>query len=304
MIKSSNYEINRCRSRGLTIESTDIIVYGVLAFYFAPMKRKIDSKTIFNEKQTGRSEYNYDEASNIFYLDNKFKVVNSIANRAVVITELMLQHNDGRMLRIRNINSKILNLGTIVDKFLDFCGGNLPKNIFTNDPIICELFHFFLANFFKPLRSLRRQQQQQRRWFDEKVILHFIKNIQFNNYENGFSVLKKMKCYFKTRTVVITNNNNNNNNNSSSNSNVIKEKNNKKYLFQDQCIVIRDYSSYPSNTKNDDDNVFPNLKIYINISEKFVTNKSYFSNKPNDNKNFVCETFCNNICNGINKYFQ
>ena len=189
IINSCNYDTTKYRTRNVLVKATDIIIYGVIFFYFAPRKRKIDTRKVFGKKLTGRSQYIYDGRSNTFYLDNKLMVVRRVSNRAINVSELTFRHYDGRCFRLISDSDKGLCLETMAEKFLQFCQGKFPRNIITCSPIICELFHFLITNF---LTNIPRY---------DNIAIHFVfNNLKLDNYI--FSNLKNNKYDIKTRVVM------------------------------------------------------------------------------------------------------
>ena len=291
IIESCNINTSQYRNKLIAIKHTDIIIYATISFYYAPAKRKIDTKKVFGKKLTGRNNYKYDEDSNTFYLDNKLMVIKHISNRAIKVKNLIFHHHDGRMLTVENSNNSEegLCIKTIKDKFLQFCQGKFPKNIITFCPIVCEFFHFLITNFcHNPTTN---------------ITLHFVlSNLKNNNSSsNIFSNLKKTRHDVKIRIAMKNNNYNNNNNNTAvaiNPTNITSTIVNKKdYLFQDQFLLIRDYSPYE------------NPKIYINIPAKCIESKYYFVKNATINEfksesAFVCNNFCKRLNNEINKYFN
>ena len=262
MIASSNYEVDRCQHKKLPVKSTDVAIFGDFKLYFAPMKRKIDNKKLFQQDLIGRNNYDYQRESDAFFVNNKLKVVDMITNRVVTAQKLTFRHYDGRCI---NVQEEKLNVNSIMTAFSS--PQFAPQNIFTNHPIVCELFHFLISNFYYYSS-------------DRKIVLHYVKNLR--NNDNVFSTLQKRKFHFKSRAA-IPNNNHHHHHHS-----VYK----KKYLFKDQSIVIVD-----------DNNNDVSPKVFINVPRKYVNSK-YFSRDPKEMNYFIKKKFFVHMNKGFNKYFN
>ena len=291
-IKSSNYDIDRHKYSKLPVKPTDICIDGLIRYRIAPMKRKIDNKKLFHTKLSGRNYYNYDEKSNMFFLDNKFKVINVISNRLIVVKKITFRNYSGKILKIsgyesNNNNNNRLCVKDILTNFLKICDGKLPRNIFTSHPIMNELFHFIITNFAKKETLFNN--------CSNKMVLQYVMNNN-NNNKNVFLNLRN-KYQFKSRAIVFENNNDNDNNNyhmtrcNTITTTTNSDSNNNNYIFNDQCLIIEDIigKSTP--------------KIFLNISPKHVNNK-YFVGNLDDMEYFVNDYYFELVNRGIIKYFK
>ena len=291
IIESCNFDKSKYRDKSIAIKPTDIIIYGVLIIYYAPLKRKINVRNVFGQKITGRSRYQYDNSSDIFYIDNKLMVLKRLTNRAVSIMKLRFVHYDGRILELIDSNKKSqgLQVGTIMNTFLDFCGGKLPQNIITFHPIICELFHFLIDTFLVQY-SLA----------NGKMFVHYVMSKLNSNddSQSTFFELKRKKHKLKTRTVVDKTNKRKSCDDDDDNNNKKKKLKCTNYMFQDQSLVITDCNPYTC------------CSISINIPKKFINNKCYFSQRKvtreeyENNGSFICKDFADMLKSGINGYFN
>ena len=234
MINSSNYEINRNR-RNTPISSSDLVIHGLVMYNYAPLKRRIDGKDLFNTAIVGRSYLHYNDDTDTFFTDNKLKVIDIISNRNFNILYLIFHRGDGLILKIKHdLQEKDkfgLCLKTIMNAFLQVCSYtssngscsyNFPKNIFTNDPLVCELFHYLLSKFLM--------------YHHKNIRIFFIIDVKFN-IKNIIAKLKKKKFRCKTRVVYAKN--------TDSITDTVKDLTSNshqfgKYWFQNQLLVIKD----------------------------------------------------------------
>lgn len=330
IIKSSNYNYDRCKRKSLPVAPTDLFIYGLIAFHFAPMKRKINNEKVFDQKIIGRNYCHYDEDSYVFYVDNLLKVIRCISNRAITVKKLIFRHGGGDLeIEGEKEDTANITLKTIMINFLEvllrsprdndrMVTNHQPLNIFTNHPIICELLHFLISNYFNNYYRPDKENNDGY-WLNRKIILHYVMDFRWHEMieKMPFIDFRRQRYYLKTRTVRVPlypkgdgdgdgdSNRNRDRDPDRDFSPAFKYYNyhhyhhyppnekKKNYLFKDQAIVIKD-----SNT--------PGCKsqVRIFIPRKYINNKYFSGGSIKEDEYFVHEDFFYKMNKGLKKYFQ
>lgn len=256
IINSSNFENTRYRLFSLKFHATDIIVKGLFFYCISHSKRKIN-RTEHDKNFEGRKLYfNYVDNINIFYLDNKLKIVNYITNRYIQINKLKLESI--RQFKIIQ-DKKGLCLKMILDTFLSLCNIGMPVNIYTSDPIISELLCFLIHNYVDKDKHFKRIPSE---CFNKylntyQILVHYIKCEKNQHMLSNKKYKKKThSCLFKS---------------SKKTNSIYNDYCSVPYTFEDQNVKIVD---------NNFNHQCPPT-IYINIPPSAI-NKNYFiKNKKN-----------------------
>ena len=163
ILLNANYEFNRCSSTSsIALSPTDISASCLYTFCYSPSKRKIGK-----EKRL----FYYTPNSTVLYLDNKFKVVEYVTNRYVVVQQI--RFTVGNVYRILEMLNGI-SIKNICDHFLFCCNAIIPANVITHDPIVCEVLSFAISNYIRccdlPKHILNTT--------DMKTLVHFVSKCQ------------------------------------------------------------------------------------------------------------------------------
>ena len=296
IINSSNYEFHRNKKSNY-ICSSDLIIHGLVLFNYAPLKRRIDGLDLFNVPIIGRSYISYNDNTDIFFTDNKLKVVDIISNRSFNVICLLFHTVNGSVVRIKHdLNDKNksgLSLKYIMDTFLQVCRMNnddkglfFPKNIFTNDPLICELFHFLLSNFLM--------------YSHTNIKICFLLGVKFNT-KNIVAKLKSKRYNSKTRVV----------NGKSIDNMVIKNTSDcssspfDKYLFEKQVLIIKDcrVGKFPKIIINLAKNDAPQKLAEMKNENVKARKKRGRKKKENINDDFLEKPLIEDVFKHVNRYF-
>ena len=225
IIYSSNFEYHRTRSLSTISHSvSDIKIDGQYNFYLSPSKRKIDRADIGdNIPNTGKLVFDYTDNSNVFYMNNKLQIVNTVTNRYCQFNNVNIVSNT----LCKNIsNPSGISLSTIREEFLTCCCQKMPVNVLTVDPIIYEVMYFIISNFVYrdihfvdiPIRCYNKYSGL------VQILIHYVTKCKEHGYNR------------KTHSCLIRNNKDCNTVVNSNNTRVT----NIPYTFSDQYVVICD----------------------------------------------------------------
>ena len=218
------------------------------------MKRKIH-KSVKSNGKGGVSHYEYDINASRFFLDNKLKIVHRVTNRLIEIKKLYIGSEflfAGDWKEIMPSSSSSNNSIQIKD-LVNALWNNLntiPNNIYTNDPIICELVVFILQNFV--IDQMEREERERKQKIE---VIYFVESVTKNHFLDSKNyIVKKRSCPLTPIKREETS------------SKVFSEETRDYYLQDQTLLFIDDNTNNAGSTK-----VVLNLPPYIIISneEKF-----------------------------------
>ena len=256
IIKNSDLEVHRNRNLELKIRKNDLIVCGTYQFSYSPLKRKLHKSVKLNSK--GLSHYTYNKTSSRFFLDNKLKVLKSVTNRFVDLKDLYITNDFLFSRDWKKISSKkSLRIEDIVDIIFNVIGDNvIPDNIYTNDPIICEILVFLFQNFI--INQMKKEKHR------KKIeVVYFVNSITKNKFINSkYYVVKKRSCPLNQVNIKTEE---------------METDKQEHYSLQDQTLLIMD----------DNTNDVQSVKIKINLplfciaqpNEKYMIDLNYYDDK-------------------------
>ena len=293
MIKNTNYEKHRFKKINLKLTMNDLLVDGNFIIVYAPFKRKLN-KCYLNLKRrnttTGRNIHRYNKMySNVFYVNNKLKIIENISNRFIVFNKLTFsQIGINKSITITDDENCGLRIDSIVDCIRKISGKSIPAHVYTNNPIICELMVFIISKYLKRHMFLNIPQQC---YYRNKVqtLVFYVQNL--SNIYDIQNTTNKYPHHVKTRSCIIRNNDDDDDDDDDASS---------LYTFTDQSIIIVD------NNYND----VKSPRVIINIPKNSI-NPKYFANggnkKRKSKKNVADDHFVDpnhEIMNSIIKSFE
>ena len=268
IINNSNFENTRCRLFSSKIHVSDITIDGMFFYAISHSKKKINRTEHDNQDfEGGKLYFNYVETVNIFYLDNKLKVVNYITNRYIVIYKLKLESKTQFKI-IRDENGLCLKL--ILDTFLSLTDSVMPVNVYTNDPIISEIFSYLICNHVDKDKHFKNIPSEcfNKRLDTYQILVHYVKCEKNQHMLSNMKYPKKThSCLFKSNKKTIYNNG---------------YCCSVPYTFDDQNVMILD---------NNFNHQCPPT-IFINIPPSAI-NKNYFKRKNQKIKKRKNIAICN-----------
>ena len=244
IIRNSSFELCRSINGMIKQQPSDIYIKGLYTYYISYSKKKINRK-LNKFKKGGKLTCTYEDSATNLYLNNKLKVVNCVTNRLVKFQYIEISSSTSKKEIISNLHG--LSMKCILNICLTICNGSLPVNIYTNDPIIFELFFFLVDNFiYKDIHFKSDLLQNSCR-----IMIRFIAC-------DDLYLIHKKKLPYKTHTVALKDSVDDNDHD---HDNVSLS-----YTFSDQNVVIIDNNYNHLNSP----------KIFINIPRSAI-NKDYFS---------------------------